>query len=91
MSLLEDIKKHYETENYPPYDDVDCELIEENAIDQRRWGVTTEFILQRGSEYVAVVDVVPATEMQDWGDYGPPEIYEVEPFEVTVTKYRKKS
>lgn len=90
MSLLEDIKEHYKTEKYPPIDELDdAECVSEKALDQRRWGVTTEFVFKRGDEYVAVLDTAPATEYQSWGDYGDPDIYLVEPVEVKKIVYKR--
>ena len=89
MSLIEDIKKHYETKNSPPHGYVDAECVSEEVIGQRRWGSETEWVFKRGDEYVAVFDVAPTTEMQDWGDYGEPDIYPVKPVEVTTVKYEK--
>lgn len=107
MTLLDDIKKHYEDENYPPdgpdldYDFVDgnwqkrtdgveTELVSEKVIDDSlRWGDLVQWVYKRSDDLVAVEDVRPATEMQDWGDYGEPSIYPVRAVEVTVTKYEK--
>ena len=80
MSLLEDIKSHYESSAYLP----DEELISEKVIDSLRWGNLTEFVFKRGDEYVMVSDVEPATEMQGWGDYGAPAIKAVKPVEKTI-------
>ena len=57
--------------------------------DSPRWGDVVQAVYQRGDELVAVEDIRPATEMQEWGDYGDPEIYEVKPVEVTITKYER--
>lgn len=65
------------------------EQVQRNVISGRRWGNDIEIVYKRGDEYVAVYDVEPATEMQDWGDYGPPEIVTVKPYEFTVTRYKK--
>lgn len=54
-----------------------------------RWGNSIEVVYKRGDELVAVYDMEPATEMQEWGDYGEPEIVPVEAYEVTTTKYRR--
>jgi len=102
MSLLDDIKAHYEHEKYPPdgpdldHDFVDGRwvqkdtqtvLVSEEVLDELRWGNLFQNVYKRGDEYIAVKDVRPATEMQDWGDYGEPTLYAVRPVEVTVTKY----
>lgn len=107
MSLIEDIKRHYEHESYPPDGlDIDYELVGGKWVernhgveteqvsyevidDSPRWGDVIQAVYKRGDELVAVEDVEPATEMQNWGDYGPPQIYPVRAVEVTVTKYEK--
>jgi len=92
MSLLDDIKTFYESESYPPdgpdldqefvdgkwvNKDTETELVSEEDLDQGRWGTWFVNVYKRGDEFVAVKDCRPATEMQDWGDYGKPEIYPV--------------
>lgn len=90
MSLFDDLNSWYADQSYPPSgNDVAAKVISEEYTDKTRWGMVFVKVYQRGSELVAVEDVEPATESQDWGDYGPPEIYHVEPHDVTVTKYRK--
>ena len=101
MSLLEDLKAWYEEESYPPEGpeldqeyvdgnwvnkDTTTVLVDEIDLDSARWGTWFVNVYQRGDEYVAVRDCRPATEMQDWGDYGEPEIYVVEPRTETVVK-----
>lgn len=105
FELLEDLQNWYKDEHYPPDGpDLDYELVDSQwqnkgtqteqvsrkvIDDSPRWGDVIEIVYRRESEYVAVHDIAPATESQDWGDYGPPEIFRVEPVEVTVTEYRK--
>lgn len=105
MSLLDDILTHYESECSPPdgpdldYIQVDGEWVKgstntkqisyEVIDDSPRWGDRIQAVYQRGNEIVAVEDVEPATEIQNWGDYGDPTIYVAVPEIVTVTKYRK--
>lgn len=90
MSLIDDIKSWYEEESYPPSgSEVAAELVSEEYTDSMRWGTGFINVYKRNDEFVAVEDVEPATEEQEWGAYGDPEIYHVEPYEVTVTKYRK--
>lgn len=106
MSLLEDIKKHYETDNYPPdgpdldYVEVDgdwvkgetkTELVSEEDLDQARWGTWFANVYKRGDEYVQVKDCRPATEEQDWGDYGEPKFAIVRPETktITITEYKE--
>lgn len=100
MSLLEDVEEWFDSAEYPP-SGRELDWVPEGATtstkmvrreildDSLRWGNLIRVVYQRGDEYVAVEIVEPATEMQDWGDYGDPEIYEVRPVEVTVTKYEK--
>lgn len=92
MSLLEELTKWYEEESYPPDgpelgDDVVQVAYE--RLGSRRWGEDIQITYHDGKDYVAVRDVEPATEMQDWGDYGKPEIYPVKPVEIKIIKYRK--
>lgn len=95
-TLLEDIKAYYEEEHgYSPAPpdgpEVDAEQVSWEVLDTaQRWGNNIQVVYRRGDIYVAINDVEPATEMQDWGDYGEPDIYEVEPFEEVVVRYRKK-
>ena len=101
MSLLEDLQEWYKTEKYPPDGpELDQEYVDGNWVDKytttvlvseedngnARWGTHFTNVYQRGDEFIAVSDVRPATEMQDWGDYGDPEIYEVTPRTEVVTK-----
>lgn len=90
MSLIDDIKSWYDEASHPPSGPhVGAELVGDEYTDSMRWGMGFVRVYQRGDEFVAVEDVEPATEEQGWGDYGDPEIYHVEPYEVTVTKYRR--
>jgi hypothetical protein len=85
VSLLDDIREYYEDASYPPDgSEVDAELVSEEDNDQARWGTWFTNVYKREDEYVAVTDVRPATEMQDWGDYGKPEIKLVTPVVKTV-------
>lgn len=90
MSLLEDLKDYYTEEKSPPEGpEVDAELVHSEYTDSLRWGLAFTNVYKRGDEYVAVEDVEPATEMQDWGDYGEPNLVQVYPAQVTITKYRR--
>lgn len=105
MSLIDSIKAHYEEEKSPPdgpdldYVKVDGEWVKGDTVTERvcymviddtpRWGDRIQVIYRRGDELVAVEDIRPATEYQDWGDYGDPEIYPVKAEQVTVTKYER--
>ena len=53
-----------------------------------RWSEHWTAVFERDGEFVALDYEVPATEMQDGGDFDH-EFYVVEPYEVTVTKFRK--
>lgn len=102
MSLLDSVKNYYKSGScYPPSGrDLDCvfvdgewvrgdtvtELVSEEDGDTARWGTWFTNVYKRGDEYVAVQDVRPATEMQDWGDYGDPEIFPVTPRTETIVK-----
>ena len=92
--LIDAIRAWYEDKLYPPSGGnlgPNVEEVHFDYLSSERWGMTFIKVYRQGNVYVAVEDVEPATEMQDWGDYGDPEIYEVEPYEVITTKYRKKS
>lgn len=101
MSLLESIKAHYEEENSPPdgpdldyvlvdgewvKGETETELVSEEDVSELRWGTSFINVYKRGEEYIAVRDVRPATENQDWGDYGEPDIYPVTPRTETIIK-----
>lgn len=92
MSLEQDLKDWYKDESYPPDGpEIDAKLVDEKDLSNARWGTWFQNVYKRGDEFVAVKDCRPATEMQDWGDYGAPEIYFVRPHTETiiVTKYEK--
>lgn len=91
MSLVEDLQKWYEDNSYPPEgEDVSAEQVSyEKTGGYARWGEPILVVYKRGEELVGVYDVEPATERQDWGDYGTPEIVPVEEYEVKVTKYQR--
>lgn len=70
-------------------DEVDgAEIVEDEMIDQRRWVTVHRAVLRKGTELVGLDYEAPSTEMQEGGDFDW-SFYEVEPYEVTVTKYRK--
>lgn len=92
--LLELMQDWYKEEHYPPEaKDIhdDCIQLEYKILGSRRWGNDIKVIYQLNDEFIAVEDVEPATEMQDWGDYGDPQIYCVKPEVklVEVTEYNK--
>lgn len=92
MSLLDDFKTllNDKNEGATP-DDVDIDdafLVSDEYIESRRWYESWVAVFQRGDEYVALQYQVPATEMQEGGDFYS-EVYTVRPVEVTVTKYEK--
>lgn len=102
MSLMDSIKEHYKEASYPPEGpdldyvkndegkwvegDTETELVSSEDRSELRWGTSFENVYKRGDEYVAIQDVRPATEMQDWGDYGEPDIYVVKPRVETIVK-----
>ena len=89
-TLIEDLKDWYGEESYPPDGpEVNASQVSHEYLDSQRWGTTFEVVYKRDDEYAAVRDVEPATEEQEWGAYGEPEIYEVEPYEVVTTRYRE--
>lgn len=80
---------------------VDCVLVSDEIIDTSRWAIIHEAVYLRktiagrepltfSDEYVRVRYKEPATEYQDWGDEGEPDVEEVVPVEVTITKFEVK-
>ena len=70
-------------------DEIDgAEIVEDEIIDQRRWVTVNRAVLRKGDELVGLDYESPSTEMQDGGDFDW-EFYNVEPYEVTVTKYKR--
>lgn len=104
MSLKEDIVAWFDGTTKWPGDlteDVDCVLLDDEIVDTSRWAVIHEAVYLRktiagrepltfSDEYVRVTYKEPATEYQDWGDEGEPDIVEVVPVEVTITKFEVK-
>ena len=93
MTFLEecnDIKPGYNgMDAWSVLDEIDgAEIVEDNIVDQRRWVTVNQAVLRRGEEFVGLTYESPSTEMQDGGDFYY-EFYSVEPYETTVTKYRK--
>lgn len=67
---------------------IKTEEVYSEVLDQNRWSVVKEVVFKIADKYyISVVWNDPATEMQD-GQNTDCEIYEVEPFEETVVKYR---
>ena len=82
-------------------DQVDCVLVSDEIVDTSRWSVGHEAVYHRktiasrepltfSDEYVRVTYQEPATEYQDWGDEGPPDVEEVVPVEVTTIRFETK-
>lgn len=92
-TLLEDLKEWYKSNSYPPdgpeLGEAGAELVSEEDLSTLRWGTNFQNVYRRGDEFVALSDVRPATEYQDWGDYGEPEFYAVKPVEIVKVKYVK--
>jgi hypothetical protein len=93
MSLVEDISTVLEN-GFSVYDITgalpDVRLVEDEIVDTSRWYIHHEAIYMRSEpkSYACVSYSEPATEYQDATDE-PVAIYKVEPYEITVTKYRK--
>lgn len=67
----------------------EVEYIEEVVGEQSRWSIFKECIYKYKDRYFAISWSSPATEFQEGqGTY--PEIYEVEPVEITKTIYKSK-
>ena len=104
MSLLDEckaIKPGYNGINsFTVEDEIDdVEKVEDEFTGDSRWSTFHTAVFRRKKpvthpqewdryEYVALDYERPATEMQEGGDFHH-EFYVVEPYEVTVTKYRK--
>lgn len=103
MSLLEDLTEYGKTMTYPDPigDGIDCAFVDDYIVDTSRWSIIHEAIYLRKTivnhnplefedEYVMMVYREPATESQDWGDEGEPELYHVRPVEETVIRFVRK-
>lgn len=94
MSLLDDVKKVIDNEVSSLRGDCiedyvdDVTLVEDICHGSGRWTEHWTAIVQRGNEFVGIDYELPSTEYQE-GSEGDSEAYPVEPYEVTVTKYRK--
>lgn len=88
MSLLEDINARIaEDEIHLDIDyDLDAERVHFEISDTTRWAVINEVVLRRGDEYVKVVYLEGATEMQEDTPHEA-EAFTVVPKEVTVVEY----
>jgi hypothetical protein len=81
------LDEYYDEENKKFIDrGTHTELVSEEDHGELRWGTSFINVYKRDDELVAVQDVRPATDMQDWGDYGEPEIYPVKARTETVVK-----
>lgn len=94
MTLLDEVKAAVQEEGnaYPDsYTDIieGAEIVRREYLDSLRWANILEAVIKRGDEYVAVRVMEPATEMQEWGQYGANDVwvFEVVPKEVTTVKY----
>ena len=104
MSLKEDIVKWFDGGNRWPGDlpyEVDCVPVGDEIVDTGRWSNIHEAVFLRktiagrdpltfSDEYVRVTYNEPATELQDWDGFGEPDVDEVVPVEVTITKFEVK-
>lgn len=93
MSLLDEcqaLKGGYNgVSSYTVEDEIEnIEKVEDEFTGDSRWSTFHRAVFKRGDEYVALDYERPATEYQEGGDFHH-EFYLVEPYEVTVTKYRK--
>lgn len=93
MSLLDEFKSYLEEDEGLGPDDVkygipNATQVSNKYRDSGRWSEHWTAVFKRDDEYVALDYEVPATEMQEGGDFYS-EVYAVRPVEVTVTKYEK--
>ena len=85
MSLLTELKENAaEREIYAAGAKNVCREISS----EHRWYNRVMDVFERDGEFVAVFWDEPSTEMQEDQDYNA-EVYAVEPYEATVTKYRR--
>lgn len=63
-------------------------LVHDEYVESGRWTERWTSVFQREDEYVALDYEVPATEMQEDGDFYSM-VYPVEPVQVTTTRYEK--
>lgn len=78
------------TEVTDEYDEADLWVVEpETIVDTTRWSEITTVVFEcADSSFFAVTFEAPATEYQEGAPWNN-EAYLVEPYEVTVTKYRR--
>lgn len=68
---------------------IEYNIVQSKTVDKRRWFFVEQDILDlKDGSFVAIEYYEPATEMQEGQPYEA-RAYIVEPYEVTVTKYRK--
>jgi hypothetical protein len=76
------------------HDDDIVTIMSSEAIGKTRWKIQHELIFKFEDKFYQTFFEMPATEMQDCGPYefedDEIECVEVEPYEVTITKYRIK-
>lgn len=94
MSLLDELKAvepgYNGITNWSVLDEVEnVEQVSNEYVTSSRWEEVYTAVFKRGEEYVALDYSVPATELQEGQDQSTAEFYVVEPYEVTVTKYKK--
>lgn len=77
------------------HDDNEVTVISCEKVGTTRWKVQNELIFKFQDKFYQTIYETPATEMQDGEPYefegDEIECPEMEPYEVTVTKYRKKT
>lgn len=88
MSLLSDFQDVLKDEPTAGPHDFEDEVVSDLHVYSGRWTETHRAVFKRGDEYVALDYEVPATEYQE-GSEAESFVYAVEPYEVTVTKYRE--
>lgn len=94
VSLLDDMKAVEPGYNginaWTILDEVEnVEQVDNEFVGDSRWENFYVAVFKRNNEYVALHYSEPATELQEGQDQSTAEVYPVEPYEVTVTKYRK--
>lgn len=93
MSLLEDLKSLVNTSRneYAFEDEAEGKFgavkVKSEHLDSTRWGDIYEDVYERDNEFVAVSYETGSTEYQEM-DFEP-DLYEVIPVSVTVTKYER--
>lgn len=93
MSSVIDTEDKFDSLRWSPKsNDLGVEIVSNKFLDSLRWFELWEMVWREGDKFYAYAYQVPSTEYQEGSEeeFDPNLVYEVEPFEVTTTEYRKK-